>query len=30
MHDEDMLDNYYDVLCGHPNAMKQLFGLSLE
>jgi len=28
--DEDLLDNYYDFLCGHPNAVKQLFGLPLE
>jgi len=28
--DEDLLDNCYDFLCGHPNAVKQLFGLPLE
>jgi len=28
--DEDLLDNCYDFLCGHPNAIKQLFDLTLE
>ncbi|KAK8472235.1 hypothetical protein PHAVU_002G149100 [Phaseolus vulgaris] len=28
--DGDLLDNCYDFLCGHPNAVKQLFGLPLE
>ena len=28
--DEDPLDNCYDFFCGHPNAVKQLFGLPLE
>jgi len=30
IHDEDLLDKCYDLLCGHPNVVKQLFGLSLE
>ena len=28
--DEDLLDNCYDFLCCHPNAIKNLFGLPLE
>jgi len=28
--DGDLLDNCYDFLCGHPNVVKQLFGLPLE
>jgi len=28
--DEDLLDNCYDFLCDHPNAIKQLFVLPLE
>ena len=28
--DEDLLDNYFNFQCGHPNEVKKLFGLSLE
>jgi len=28
--DEDLLENCYDFLCGHHNAIKQLFASSLE
>jgi len=30
IHDEDMLDNGYNFLCGNPNAVKQLIDLPLE
>jgi len=28
--DEDLLDNCYNFMCGHPNAVKQLFSIPLE
>jgi len=30
IHDGNLLDNCYDLLCGHPNVVKQLFDQSLE
>jgi len=30
IHEEDLLEYYYDFLCGHPNVVKQLFGLPFK